>query len=75
MESYENDRYPILRGAAIPQVTIKTGMLTPDGREEELREYLCDVPGCSNIATTVLGVIRELRTFAAVCDEHTKTSG
>ena len=45
-------------------------MTTPDGREEVLTEYLCDHPGCSNIATHVLGYVAELRLAAAVCDEH-----
>jgi hypothetical protein len=59
-----------VRGFSIPQVTIKTGLKTPDGREEELTEYLCDHPGCPNIATQVLGCVAELRLVAAVCDEH-----
>jgi hypothetical protein len=29
---------------SIPRVTIKTGLTTPDGREELLTEYLCDHP-------------------------------
>lgn len=61
----------LARGFSIPQVTIKTGLTTPDGREEQLTEYLCDYPGCPNIATRVLGCIVELRQRAAVCEEHT----
>jgi hypothetical protein len=45
-------------------------MTTQDGREEVLTEYLCDHPGCSNIATQVLGCVVELCLAAAVCDEH-----
>jgi hypothetical protein len=56
--------------ALIPQITIKTGLTTPDGREELLTEYLCDHPGCPNIATHVLGCVREVGVAAAVCDEH-----
>ncbi len=52
------------------RVTIKTGLLDPDGREEELTEYLCDYPDCPNIATSVLGCLVELRLTAAVCDVH-----
>jgi hypothetical protein len=52
------------------RVTIKTGLLDPDGREEELTEYLCDYPDCPNIATNVLGCLVELRLMAAVCDLH-----
>jgi hypothetical protein len=58
------------RGFSIPQVTIKTGLTTPDGREELLTEYFCDHPGCPNIATNVLGHAAELRLVAVVCDEH-----
>ncbi|HEY6372344.1 MAG TPA: hypothetical protein VIX37_17340 [Candidatus Sulfotelmatobacter sp.] len=55
---------------SIPRVTIKTGLKTPDGREELLTEYLCDQPGCPNIATHALGFVREVGAMAAVCDEH-----
>jgi hypothetical protein len=57
-------------GFSIPQVAIKTGLKTADGREELLIEYLCDYPGCPNIATQVLGRAVELRLVAAACDEH-----
>jgi hypothetical protein len=35
-----------------------------------LTEYVCDMPGCPNLAEHVLGVIRELRVMAVVCAEH-----
>jgi hypothetical protein len=54
----------------MPRVTIKTGFTAPDGTEEVLTEYLCDVPGCRNIAVHHLGVLVELRVASAVCDEH-----
>jgi len=54
----------------MPWVTMKAGAVTPDGREEELTEYLCDWPGCPNPATHVLGCLRELGGSAAVCDLH-----
>jgi hypothetical protein len=54
----------------MPRVTTKTGVLGPDGREEELAEYLCDWPDCPNIATRVLGSISDLGLFVAVCEEH-----
>jgi hypothetical protein len=44
----------------MPQVTIKTGIAGPDGREEELTEYLCDWPGCPNVAEHVLVRVKEL---------------
>jgi len=58
------------RGFSIPPVTIKTGLTTPDGREELLTEYFCDHPGCPNIATRMLGCVAELSLAAVVCDEH-----
>jgi hypothetical protein len=54
----------------MPRITIKTGIAAPDGREEELTEYLCDWPGCPNVATQVLGCSREIRLAAAVCEQH-----
>jgi hypothetical protein len=54
----------------MPQVTIKTGIAGPDGREEELSEYLCDWPGCPNIAAHVLGCVKELGLSVAVCEQH-----
>src|SRR5215813_11920515 len=65
---------PNSTGASIPRVTIKTGATTPDGHEEQLSEYICDWPHCPNVATRVLGVVRELATFAAVCDAHVPTT-
>ena len=52
------------------QVAIKAGLTTADGREELLTEYLCDHPGCPNIATQVLGCVAELSLVAVVCSEH-----
>ena len=54
----------------MPRVTIRTGIKTPDGREDELSEYLCDQPGCLNVATHVLGCSKELGIAVAVCDDH-----
>jgi hypothetical protein len=59
----------------MPQVVIKSGLATPDGQEETLTEYLCDWPNCPNIASHVLGVVREVGLFAAVCDEHADMKG
>ena len=39
----------------MPRVTIPTGIFGPDGREEELSEFLCDAPDCPNIATEAIG--------------------
>lgn len=54
----------------MPQVVITSGMTGPDGREDTLTEYLCDSPGCPNIASHVLGCLREIGAAFVVCDEH-----
>jgi len=61
-------------GPFIPQVTIKTGIITADGHEEQITEYLCDWPECANIAILVLGYAKEIGACAAVCDQHTPKS-
>lgn len=58
------------REFTMPWVAIKTGLTAPDGHEEKLTAYLCDYPGCPNLATQMLGCIVEFRLVAAVCDEH-----
>jgi hypothetical protein len=45
---------------------------TTDGREEDLTEYFFDHPDCPNIATQVLGCVKELGVVAAVCEEHAR---
>ena len=55
----------------MPSVTLRTRR-AGDGKEETLTEYLCDWPDCPNIASHVVGTIRELRAFSAVCAEHAK---
>ena len=54
----------------MPRVTIKTGFMGPDGREEELAEYICDATGCPNPASHVLGCVKELGLALIVCNEH-----
>lgn len=54
----------------MPRVTLKTGFTGPDGREEELSEYLCDAPGCANVATHVVGCIRDLGLCLITCAAH-----
>ena len=53
----------------MPLITIKT---TIAGKEESLSEYLCDWPDCPNPAKQVVGVIRELRAVAMVCEVHSE---
>ena len=52
------------------QVSIKTGFVNSEGREEVLHVYLCDWPDCPNEAVHALGVITELRVCSALCEEH-----
>ena len=54
----------------MPLITIRTGLQTADGQEEALTEYFCDWPDCPNIATHVLGCVREFGLSAVVCDHH-----
>jgi hypothetical protein len=52
----------------MPLVIIKTGLIGPDGKEEILQEYMCDTP-CGNIATHVVGIIRELGLAVVICED------
>jgi hypothetical protein len=54
----------------MPRVTIKTGVVAADGHEEVLTEYLCDWPGCANVAEHVIGVAVELGAMCVACPEH-----
>jgi len=58
------------RAQNMPLVIVKTGMTAPNGQEEQLTEYLCDWPGCANVATHVLGCAKDIGISAAVCEEH-----
>jgi hypothetical protein len=51
----------------LPQVIIRTIV---DGREEAISEYICDWPDCANVATEVIGIVRELRLTTVMCAEH-----
>jgi hypothetical protein len=54
----------------MPRVTLKSGLVAADGRDDELSEYLCDSPDCPNIATHVLGCVKELAALLVVCEQH-----
>ena len=54
----------------MPRVTIRTGFFAADGEEEILSEYLCDWPGCANMAEHVVGGAREVGAICVVCHEH-----
>ena len=56
----------------MPRVTLRVPELA-DGKEDTVTEYICDWPDCPNVAEHVLGGIRELRAFVAVCPEHART--
>jgi hypothetical protein len=55
----------------MPRVTLRAPA-SADGKEETVSEYICDSPDCPNIAVHVVGVVRELRTFVAVCAYHAR---
>jgi hypothetical protein len=55
----------------MPRVTLRAGQST-DGSDATLSEYICDWPDCPNVAVHVVGVVRELRTFAVMCAEHAR---
>jgi len=59
----------------MPQVTIKSGALSPDGHEEQISEYFCDSPNCPNLATHLVGCLPALRLRVSVCDEHAAELG
>jgi hypothetical protein len=55
----------------MPRVTLRASD-PAGGSEELLTEYICDWPDCPNIAEHMLGVVRELRIFVAVCGPHAR---
>jgi hypothetical protein len=55
----------------MPRVTLRAAD-SADGKEDTVSEYICDVPDCPNVAVHVVGVVRELRTFVAVCADHAR---
>ena len=57
----------------MPRVTIRTGIIGPNGQEEVLTEYMCDWPDCPNVAEHVAGVVRQLGLAAVMCDQHAAT--
>jgi hypothetical protein len=59
----------------MPWVVIKTGMVVADGNEAVLREYLCDSPGCAQVAEHAIAAVRELGVVYAVCPEHAAVAG
>jgi hypothetical protein len=58
----------------MPLVAIRTGLLGEDGKEQVLYEFLCDWPGCGNIAVHAVGVAMELRATLVACHEHHEMS-
>ncbi len=52
----------------MPSVTLRT--TGTSGKEETLTEYICDWPDCPNVAEHIVGAIRELRAFSAMCKTH-----
>ena len=58
----------------MPQGMIASSGTTPRGQRETLARYLCDWPGCENVAEHVVNVVRDIGLFAAVCKEHAPLS-
>ena len=56
----------------MPRVTLRASESATGGAQDTLTEYICDWPDCPNIAEHVVGVVRELRAFVAVCAEHAR---
>lgn len=59
----------------MPSVTYKTGFADANGREETLTEYLCDWPGCLDIAEHVVGCAKEIGVTVALCAKHATKIG
>jgi hypothetical protein len=55
----------------MPRVTLRASD-SADGQEDTVTEYICDMPDCPNVAVHVVGVVRELRAFVAVCADHAR---
>jgi len=55
----------------MPRVTLRARE-SADGKEDTVSEYLCDSPDCPIVAAHVVEVVRELRTFVAVCGYHAR---
>ena len=45
-------------------------MMSADGQEQVLKEYLCDWPDCPNVAEHVVTIARDLAMVRAFCHEH-----
>ena len=55
----------------MPRVTLRATE-SADGKEDTVSEYICDFSDCHNVAVHVVGVVRELRSFVAVCAYHAR---
>lgn len=53
---------------SMPLVTLRT--VDADNNEQTLTEYICDWPGCPNVAEHFIGVLSDIRAMAAVCRKH-----
>jgi hypothetical protein len=54
----------------VPRITLRIGPADGTGNDETLTEYICDWTDCPNLATEVLGVVRELGIATVVCEHH-----
>jgi hypothetical protein len=55
----------------MPRVTLRADS-SVDGKEDTVSEYICDWPDCPHVAVDVVGVVRELRAFVAMCADHAR---
>jgi hypothetical protein len=55
----------------MPRVTLRAPD-SADGKKDTVSEYICDSPGCPNVAVHVVGVVRQLGTSVAVCADHAR---
>lgn len=53
-------------------ITIRTGLAMPTAVKEGLTEYLCDAPGCPNIAVYPLRCSKNLCAVVVVCEEDAR---
>jgi hypothetical protein len=58
----------------LPWTTVEAGVGGPRSHEAELI-YLCDWPGCTNVAEHALGCVKELGACVALCAEHGNGGG
>jgi hypothetical protein len=59
----------------MPWTIVELGLRTPRRQKAQPTTYLCDWPDCANPAAHVVGFVRELGTYVALCKEHAGQPG